>query len=60
MRYAHADAVHCIADTRNNRIRMVTKSTDTISTVAGSGAVGYGGDSGPATFDLLISLGESQ
>jgi trimeric autotransporter adhesin len=38
-----------IADTYNNRIRMVTKSTGIISTVAGSGTQGYKGDGGPAT-----------
>jgi len=37
-----------IADTRENRIRMVNTS-GIISTVAGNGAVGSGGDGGPAT-----------
>jgi trimeric autotransporter adhesin len=37
-----------IADTSNNRIRMVTKSTGIISTVAGTGVTGYSGDGGPA------------
>ncbi len=36
-----------IADSGNNRIRKV--SGGTITTVAGSGSQGYGGDSGPAT-----------
>ena len=37
-----------IADEFNNRIRMVSTS-GTISTVAGNGAKGYGGDGAPAT-----------
>ena len=36
-----------IADTSNHRIRMVD-STGTITTVAGTGASGFGGDGGPA------------
>jgi uncharacterized protein (TIGR03437 family) len=35
-----------IADTQNHRVRKVTAST--ISTVAGSGTAGFGGDNGPA------------
>src|ERR1019366_3728066 len=35
-----------IADFNNNRIRRVTEGT--ITTVAGTGAAGYGGDNGPA------------
>jgi hypothetical protein len=38
-----------IADTFNNRVRMITASTGVISTVAGSGATGYSGDGGAAT-----------
>ncbi len=37
-----------IADTQNDRIREVSAS-GTITTVAGNGTIGYGGDSGPAT-----------
>jgi trimeric autotransporter adhesin len=42
-----------IADTDNNRIRMVTKSTGIISTVAGTGSSGYSGDGGLATSAAL-------
>ncbi len=38
-----------IADTSNNRIRKVSASTGIISTIAGNGGAGYGGDGGPAT-----------
>jgi trimeric autotransporter adhesin len=38
-----------IADTGNHRIRMVTKSTGIITTVAGDGTLGYEGDGGLAT-----------
>jgi len=38
-----------IADTSNQQIRKVTAATGTITTVAGSGTYGYGGDGGPAT-----------
>jgi trimeric autotransporter adhesin len=44
-----------IADTYNNRIRMVTKNTGIISTVAGSGSSGYSGDGGLATSALLYN-----
>jgi trimeric autotransporter adhesin len=44
-----------IADTYNNRIRMVTKSTGIISTVAGSGSYGYSGDGGQATSSTLYN-----
>jgi trimeric autotransporter adhesin len=42
-----------IADTNNHRIRMVTKSTGIISTVAGTGYPGYSGDGGQATSAAL-------
>jgi hypothetical protein len=44
-----------IADYGNERIRKVTASTGKISTVAGNGTVGYGGDGGPATSAKLDS-----
>jgi trimeric autotransporter adhesin len=44
-----------IADAGNNRIRMVTKSTGIISTVAGTGSSGYSGDGGLARLALLNS-----
>ncbi len=46
------DGTIYIADTRNNRIRKV--SNGIISTVAGNGAVGFGGDGGPATDAMLF------
>ena len=42
------DANVYIADSNNQRIRKVD-STGTISTVAGRGGIGFGGDGGPAT-----------
>ena len=42
-----------IADTGNNVIRMVLKSTGIISTVAGTGVSGYSGDGGLATLAQL-------
>ena len=41
------------ADTENNRVRVITKSTGIISTVAGNGAARYTGDKGPATLATL-------
>lgn len=38
-----------VSDSSNNRIRMVTASTNQTSTVAGNGTPGYTGDGGPAT-----------
>jgi Abnormal spindle-like microcephaly-assoc'd, ASPM-SPD-2-Hydin/NHL repeat len=37
-----------IADTNNYRIRLVTKSTGIITTIAGNGTYGFSGDGGPA------------
>jgi large repetitive protein len=38
-----------ISDTNNNRIRKVNAATGIITTIAGDGVQGYGGDNGPAT-----------
>ena len=44
-----------IADTNNNRIRKVTVSTGSITTIAGTGASSYSGDDGAATSAALKS-----
>jgi len=48
-----------IADSNNNRIRFVNKSTGVITTIAGTGATGFSGDGGPAlaaTFNFPLSV----
>ena len=44
-----------ISDSQDNRIRLVTKSTGKISTIAGTGTAGYSGDGGAATSAKLSS-----
>jgi uncharacterized protein (TIGR03437 family) len=42
-----------IADSQNFRIRLVSASTNTITTIAGNGQVGWGGDGEYATIGLM-------
>ena len=48
-----ADGSLYIADTGNNRVRRLDHPGGIISTVAGTGQAGFGGDGGPATAALL-------
>jgi hypothetical protein len=45
-----------IADRGNNRVREVVAATGVITTVAGTGSPGYGGDGGPATQAALSAF----
>jgi sugar lactone lactonase YvrE len=47
------DGTLYIADTLNSRIRRVDPVTGVITTIAGTGARGYGGDGGPAAAAVL-------
>jgi sugar lactone lactonase YvrE len=47
------DGTLVIADTRNSRVRRVDPVTGVITTIAGTGVRGYGGDGGPATAAVL-------
>lgn len=42
-----------VADTGNNRIRMISGTDNTVSTVAGTGTAGYSGDNGAGTAATL-------
>ena len=44
-----------IADAYNNRVRKVDAITGLISTIAGNGTVGFGGDGGPSTASILYN-----
>lgn len=42
-----------VADTHNQRVRRIKAASGVITTVAGDGTAGYGGDGGPATAAML-------
>nr|MBK7064014.1 hypothetical protein [Deltaproteobacteria bacterium] len=44
-----------VSDTGNHRIRRIELASGTITTVAGTGALGFGGDNGPALMAQLSS-----
>lgn len=46
-----------VLDSSNYRIRFINVTTNIITTVAGNGTQGYGGDGGPATSAALNGLG---
>ncbi len=50
----HQNALY-IADSLNNRIRKVDLGTGMITTIAGTGEMGYGGDGGPALAAMLYN-----
>ncbi len=47
------DGALYVCETKTHVVRRIDEKTGTISTVAGSGKMGYGGDGGPATAALL-------
>lgn len=53
----HSSNVLYIADTQNNRIRKVNRTTGIITTVAGTGSSGSTGDGGPAISATLKNPG---
>ncbi len=48
----HGDAIY-VADQYNHAIRRIDLLTSTVTTVAGTGVVGFSGDGGPATAAML-------
>jgi streptogramin lyase len=52
VRFDH-DGNMIVVEMKNHVVRRIDKKTKTISTIAGTGRAGYGGDGGPATAALL-------
>jgi len=55
--YAHTDGLVYVADTRNHAIRRIDPAGEAVTTIAGTGRRGFGGDNVPATEALLDSPG---